>query len=97
MTERVYDARPEVVFSVLKQVCNHSPFRIERVDESVLRLRVRTGWSLLSWGESLDVLVRPDSRGTLVHIEGRPTAFFNISAGVEGRVAELFRRLETAL
>lgn len=95
--ERVYGRRPEEVFELLKSICGQPPFRIKRIDESVKRIQVSTALSWVSWGETLEVLVHPHSRGALVHIEGGARVPLNIAADPERHIREILGRLDKEL
>ena|SRR2546427_8563037 len=44
------------------------------VDEKAGRVTARTSATFLSWGEEVNVLVKPENKGTLVSVESHPTA-----------------------
>src|SRR2546426_7887799 len=97
MVERIYGFPPDRVFKALLGVCSRSPFRLRRTDEHVRQLRVSTGVSLVSWGETIEILVYPHEKGSLVKVEGGAKVFFNLSANPDRRVVEIFNRLDSAL
>ncbi len=97
MAEQTYPRSAAEVFTVLKRVCKDRPFRIERIDEKLRRIRLTTGMSLLSWGESLDVIVYPQPEGCLVHVEGGAKLPINVTANPDRHIEEIFQRLKRAL
>ena len=44
------------------------------VDEKAGRVTARTSATFLSWGEEVNVRVKPEEKGTLVFVESHPTA-----------------------
>lgn len=95
--ERIYPQDPDTVFRTVKRVCAQPPLHIEGVDEDIKRVDVSTGISLLSWGESFSVIVYPKKGQSLVHAEGAPKLFLNISANPDKHIEEIFRRLDKSL
>ncbi len=97
MPEKTYPVQPEKVFEVLRRACSTPPYKIQRIEENVRRLRVSAGMSLFSWGENLDVIVYPNSRGCIVRMEGAGKLPINVTADPQRHFREIFRRLDRGL
>lgn len=77
---RKYSASADYVFDKLKQLSGKSGFQVDRIDETNRRLMLSTGLSLLSYGETIEVIVNPENSGSRVYVSSKPKVWFNITA-----------------
>lgn len=94
-----YPHNADTVFACVKKICASS-FTIKNVDESVRRIIMTTGPSLLSYGETIEVIVQPEENDkALVYVKSAPKAFFNITAQstAERNIQKIYQMLDNAL
>lgn len=77
---RKYSEDADVIFEKLKKLIRKSGFQMDKVDETNRRLILSTGVSLLSYGESVEVIVNREKDGSVVYVNSKPKAWFNITA-----------------
>lgn len=92
---RKYSEDADIIFEKLKKIGREAGFNIDRVDETNKRLNLSTGPSLLSYGESVEVIVnREKEGGSKVFVSSKPKVFFNITANTKRNVERVFEALE---
>lgn len=94
--KRKYSEDADVIFEKLKELIGKSGFQMDKVDETNRRLILSTGVSLLSYGESVEVIVNREKNGSVVYVSSKPKAWFNITAQPKTRrnVQHVFEILE---
>src|SRR5438445_6313981 len=64
----------DVVMKRLEKFFGEKRWSTTRLDTNTGLLIVRTPASILSWGEHVEVRIRPDTKGSFVTVESRPVA-----------------------
>lgn len=88
------------VIDKLIEICkSERKFRIQRIDNTNRRIILKTGMSLFSYGEIIEVIVNPQNNGSLVYISSKPKAWFNITADkkISLNINYIFETLDRSL
>lgn len=93
---RKYSEDADLIFEKLRKLIGQSGFQIDKVDETNRRLLLSTGMSLLSYGESIEIIVNRDKVGSTVYVNSKPKAWFNITAqpSTERNVRRVFEMID---
>jgi hypothetical protein len=93
---RKYSEDADLIFEKLRKLIGQSGFQIDKVDETNKRLLLSTGMSLLSYGESIEIIVNRNKVGSTVYVNSKPKAWFNITAqpSTERNVRRVFEMLD---
>ena len=79
-----------------KEICDRKGFSITDEDGINRRLKVDSGWSAFSWGETLDIIVSQQTEGSTVTVDSKPNVWFNLTAEnwAKRNIKYLFEELE---
>jgi hypothetical protein len=64
----------DMVLRYLERFSGERGWSITRLDTNAGLLVMRTPATILSWGEEIDVKVRPETKGSFVSVESHPVA-----------------------
>jgi len=98
--KKIYSYEADIVFGKLKEECSKFWFKVISIDESIRRITLSTPPSLMSYGESIEIIVQAEKNNeSLVYVKSTPKLFFNISAGgaVERNIQKIYQILDEVL
>ncbi|MCE2498710.1 MAG: hypothetical protein J4F28_06965 [Nitrosopumilaceae archaeon] len=96
ISTREYPHDVERVFDALLSILDKS-YNINSTDKTVRCVEVSLGMSLLSWGETFEVIVVAQNNGSAVRVRAKPRIFWNVTSNVEGEANKLLDLLEEDL
>ena len=95
-TVRTYSLDPDTLFRIVKAACRVLGYPIAKEDAESRQIVVSTGWSPLSWGETMDIIVSQQKGEAAVVVNSNPKVWFNITASsrADGNTEALFKEIE---
>lgn len=83
------------LLQAVTRACSNIGYSVTKSDPTVRRLKVSTGMSLFSYGEELEVVVSPKNQSqSVLYIEAKPRAWFNVTSNPSGAVTNLLEKVK---
>ena len=94
IAKRSYDVNPNKVFQILLTVLSES-HNVKRIDNEIRTMEVSSGISLLSFGETFEIIVASQDTGSVVRIKAKSKVKWNITSNVKAE--QIFELLDKNL
>lgn len=75
-----YKEDADLIFEEIEKICNTHEFKISNKDAVNRRLILSIKASWFSWGETIEIIVSQQKDGSVVTINSKPKAGFNVTA-----------------
>ncbi|NIP61281.1 MAG: hypothetical protein GWN01_10255 [Nitrosopumilaceae archaeon] len=97
IAQRKYKENPDRVFAVLLEVLAKKDFEIKRSEPSIRLVEISTSMSLLSFGESFEIIVGGTENDSVVRVKSKSRIRWNITSQTEEKTKEILNLIENRL
>lgn len=97
IAQRTYNEKPDVVFDILLEILAKKGFEIKKSEPSIRLVEISTGMSLLSFGESFEIIVGGSGDESVVRVKSKSRIRWNVTSQVEKKSEEILDLIETRI